>query len=128
MDVKTHELANPNLLGTPIKIVTGKEANVELLAVIEMAVDARGLIHGGFTFGLADYAAMLAVNQPFVVLVGSKCKFLSPVRVGDNMIAQAKVTAINDRRWDVDVDVCVGDERVFTGIFNCYVLDNHVLL
>ena len=30
----------------------------------EMAADDRGLVHGSFTFGLADYAAMLAVNDP----------------------------------------------------------------
>ena len=47
-----------------------------------MAADGRGLVHGGFTFGLADFAAMCAVNDPNVVLGAATCKFLAPVQVG----------------------------------------------
>jgi len=44
-----------------------------------MAADARGLVHGGFTFGLADYAAMLAVNEPTVVLASAQTKLITPL-------------------------------------------------
>jgi acyl-coenzyme A thioesterase PaaI-like protein len=44
-----------------------------------MAADQRGLVHGGFTFGLADYAAMVAVNDPNVVLGAAEVRFLAPV-------------------------------------------------
>src|SRR3990170_3485018 len=79
MEVKTHKLANSSLLGKPVEVVDG-EAIVELRATDDMAVDEKGLIHGGFTFGLADYAAMLAVNHPNVVLGASDVRFLSPVQ------------------------------------------------
>ena len=72
MDIVTHSIANHELLGTSRKVETGREAEVELTATEAMAVDDKGLIHGGFTYGLADYAAMLAVNHPFVVLGGSE--------------------------------------------------------
>jgi acyl-coenzyme A thioesterase PaaI-like protein len=49
-----------------------------------MAVDDRGLVHGGFVFGLADHAAMLAVNDPNVVLGAASTRFLKPVRVGED--------------------------------------------
>lgn len=32
-----------------------------------MAADEYRLVHGGFIFGLADYAVMLAINEPTVV-------------------------------------------------------------
>jgi hypothetical protein len=30
-------------------------------------------------------------------------------------------------RRKVDVDICVDDRKVFSGIFDCHVLDRHVL-
>ena len=127
MEKKTHTLAREGLLGTPLRIVTGKTAEVALTATEEMAVDEKGLIHGGFTFGLADYAAMLAVNHPFVVLGGSECRFLAPVKVGDSMIASAYVEEIKGKRRSVRVDINVGVVKVFTGVFTCFVLEDHVL-
>jgi len=41
-----------------------------------MAADESGLVHGGFIFGLADYAAMLAVNHPDVVLGAAETCFI----------------------------------------------------
>ena len=127
MEKRTHALAREDLLGTPVRIVTGEAAEVALTATEEMAVDERGLIHGGFTFGLADYAAMLAVNHPFVVLGGSECRFLAPVKVGDPMIASASVEETKGKRISVSVDVNVGNVKVFTGVFACFVLEDHVL-
>ena len=64
----------------PVEVVGGSKAIVELTATPEMEADASGLTHGGFTFGLADYAAMLAVNHPNVVLGSAQTKFTSPRR------------------------------------------------
>jgi acyl-coenzyme A thioesterase PaaI-like protein len=127
LEIKTHVLARERLLGTPLRIVTGEAAEVMLTATEEMAVDGRGLIHGGFTFGLADYVAMLAVNHPFVVLGGSECCFLAPVKVGDSMVASARVEETKGRRRSVSVDVSVNDVKAFTGVFACFILEGHVL-
>lgn len=127
MEVKTHRRANPNLLGRLISVRDDAEAVVELEADGEMAVDEKGLIHGGFTFGLADYAAMLAVNHPYVVLASSKVRFLAPVRVGDLMRCRAVVVKREGRRREVAVEVHVGTEKVLTGTMTCYSLDDHVL-
>jgi acyl-coenzyme A thioesterase PaaI-like protein len=93
-----------------------------------MGVDESGLVHGGFTFGLADYAAMTAVNDPFVVLLSSQVKFLRPVRVGDELTARAIVAEKDGRKRKVRVEVFkAGEERVFEGEFSCLILPNHVL-
>ncbi|MGQ9679251.1 MAG: PaaI family thioesterase [Candidatus Bathyarchaeia archaeon] len=127
MEIKTHKLANPNLLGKPIKIVEGVEAIVELQASDEMAVDDYGLIHGGFTFGLADYAAMLAVNHPFVVLGAANIRFLAPVRVGEIMRAKALASQVEGRKIIVSVDVNVNDKHVLKAEMVCFILEKHVL-
>lgn len=87
------------------------EAVVELKAGEEMAVDRRGLIHGGFTFGLADYAAMLAMNHPYVVLGSSQVRFLAPVRIGDVMRGRAEVVKREGRRREVAVEAPWGRRR-----------------
>jgi len=63
------------------------------------------LIHGGFTFGLADYAAMLAVNEPTVVPANATAKFLAPVVVGDRLEAEATVEQTDGKKRTVKVTV-----------------------
>jgi acyl-coenzyme A thioesterase PaaI-like protein len=126
MRVKTHEKADPRLLGTPVLLENGK-AVVELTATTEMAVDDRGLVHGGFTFGLADYAAMLAVNDPLVVLGSADVKFTAPVKAGERMVATGVVESVDRGRRDVSVEVSVGERVVLKGAMACYVLKRHVL-
>ena len=53
-----------DILGIPLRIVTGEAAEVALTSTAEIAVDGKVLIHGGFTFGLADYVTMLTVIIP----------------------------------------------------------------
>lgn len=92
-----------------------------------MVVDAQGLVHGGFIFGLADYAAMLAVNDPYVVLGSAQARFLKPVRRGDRVIARAETIETRGRKHEVRVEAVVGPEAVFEGTFTCIVLERHVL-
>jgi acyl-coenzyme A thioesterase PaaI-like protein len=127
MKILTHKVANPNLLGDPIYIETEKEAKVKLTCTEHMMVDKKGLIHGGFTYGLADYAAMLAINHPNVVLGSSKSRFIAPVKIGDTMTALAKVIESDGRRSLVNVDVHVDTKIVYSGVFTCFTLNNHVL-
>ena len=126
MDARTHLDADPRLCGRPIELGEGC-AQVALDTDESMAVDAQGLIHGGFVFGLADYAAMLAVNDPNVVLGAASTRFLSPVRRGDRVVADARVVGSRGKKREVQVAALVGDSKVFEGTFTCFVLEHHVL-
>jgi acyl-coenzyme A thioesterase PaaI-like protein len=81
-----------------------------------MAVDSFGLIHGGFTFGLADYAAMIAINHPNVVLVSAQIRFVAPVKIGETMRAHALVNKTEGKKSEVNVEVSVGEKKVFFGV------------
>jgi uncharacterized protein (TIGR00369 family) len=102
-------------------------ARVALDAVDSMVVDAQGLVHGGFVFGLADYAAMLAVNDPNVVLGAAQTRFLKPVRRGDRLVANAQTVDARGGKHEVRVEATVNSEKVFEGTFTCFVLERHVL-
>jgi uncharacterized protein (TIGR00369 family) len=102
-------------------------SRIELLLTENMTADESGLIHGGFVFGLADYAAMTAVNHPNVVLGSADVKFLKPLKKGDTVVAEAKVENIAGRKQIVRVTVGNKETIVFEGTFACFVLDKHVL-
>ena len=63
MEPNTHLGINSALCGEVIELTDGG-ATAQLTTTAAMAADDQGLVHGGFVFGLADYAAMLAVNDP----------------------------------------------------------------
>lgn len=123
---RTHLGIDGSLVGEVTAIEEGA-ATAALVATSAMAADARGLVHGGFTFGLADYAAMVAVNDPNVVLGGAHCRFLAPVRVGERMVARAEVTGEKGKKRVVSVRVSVGAQVVLEGELTAYVLEQHVL-
>lgn len=126
----THLAISPRLVGEPLELGPGT-ARAALTLSPEMAADDRGLVHGGFAFGLADYAAMLAVNHPLVVLASSSIKFLAPTRVGERLVAEAKVVEETGRKRRVQVEVRrveeEGEETVASGEFLAVVPDRHVL-
>ena len=126
MKQDTHLAINPRLVGAVEELAPGR-SRVSLTGSGEMAADDRGLVHGGFTFGLADYAAMVAVNDPNVVLGAADCKFLAPVTVGQEMVATAEVAAADGKKRVVEVTVDAGGRPVFQGRFMAFVLPRHVL-
>jgi acyl-coenzyme A thioesterase PaaI-like protein len=102
-------------------------AEVLLHTTQQMAADTQGLVHGGFIFGAADYAAMSAVNDPYVVLGASSSTFIAPVKAGDAVICKATVTTIKGKKAEVEVEAFVNDKLVFKGNFMTFVLPSHVL-
>ena len=126
IELNTHKKINQNLCGKLIEQDTNY-AKVKFEATPEMAVDDEGLIHGGFTFGAADFCAMATVNHPYVVLVSSKSKFLAPVKVGDVVIFESEVIFDDDKKQEIVVRGKIDDIKVYEGVFGSVVLKKHVL-
>ncbi len=125
MQSNTHLLISRQWVGEPISLSEGR-AEVRLSTHPEMVADDRGLVHGGFTFGLADYAAMLAVNDPHVVLGAAETKFLAPVTLGETLVAKAEVMESKGKKRVVRCSIQTS-RLVFEGVFTCFVLAGHVL-
>jgi acyl-coenzyme A thioesterase PaaI-like protein len=154
MRPRTHLALDRRLCGEPLDVAetAAGTARVGLTTLPEMAADAEGLVHGGFLFGLADHAAMLAVNDPHVVLGSAAVRFLRPVAVGERLIAEASCAETAGRKSRVTVEVrrapAAGGDRggadagagtgspssagvpgdtVMSGEFVCFTLDRHPL-
>ena len=126
MQLNTHLNINTSLCGKVTKLQENY-AEVLLHTTQQMAADMQGLVHGGFIFGAADYAAMSAVNDPYVVLGASSSKFIAPVKVGDTVMCKATVVSIKGKKAEVDVEAFVNEKLVFEGNFTTFVLPAHVL-
>lgn len=124
--VRTHLGIDRGLCGQPVALGPGT-ATVRLETTGAMAADDKGLVHGGFVFGAADYAAMLAVNDDKVVLGSADTRFTAPVRVGETVVLVAERKSLRGRKHKVFVSGMVGERQVFEGTFVAYVLDGHVL-
>ena len=122
----THRDIDHELCGEPVEIADDT-ATVRFTATDRMAVDERGLVHGGFVFGLADHAAMLAVDDPNVVLGAAETEFLAPVTVGDTVEATAEIVEVDGKKRIVDTSATVDGGEVFTGRFTAFVPEAHIL-
>ena len=125
-DPDTHLKIDHGLCGEPVSLEAGK-ATARLVTSDQMVVDEMGLVHGGFVFGLADYAAMLAVNDPNVVLGSAEVKFVSPVKVGEEIVATASIAEEKGKKRLLTVRAAVGDRTVLEGTMTAFVLEQHVL-
>jgi uncharacterized protein (TIGR00369 family) len=125
MKIITHQAIDQSLCGRPLEVEAGL-SRIELETLPSMSADASGLVHGGFIFSLADYAAMIAVNHPNVVLGAADVKFLKPVRVGDTVLAEARLQEVQGKKHWVAVSVVQKEKTVFQGMFTCFVLDQHI--
>ncbi len=128
MVIKTHQKINKSLCGKPLSVEDDKFASVELKTTQEMSADEKGLVHGGFIFGAADYCAMLSVNHPNVVLGSAEVKFLKPTKAGEILYFEGIVISKEGKKRKVEV---IGknqkDQIIFKGNFICFILDKHVL-
>jgi acyl-CoA thioesterase len=124
--LNTHESINTSYSGDIMKLEHGY-SKVLLETSEVMRADDVGLVHGGFIFSAADYAAMAAVNEPNVVLAACNCLFLAPVRVGDSVTFEATEHQKEGRKRNVTVRGFVHDIKVFEGEFKTVVTERHVL-
>ncbi len=126
MKQNTHLEINNRLSGEILNL-NQNYSKVQLHTLSEMRVDKKGLIHGGFIFSLADFAAMVAINHPNVVLGGANVRFLKPVREGDILIAEAQLSKKEGKKSIVDVEIKCSNEIVFNGEFICFTPDTYIL-
>lgn len=125
-DLKTHIRIKSALVGNLVELAKNT-SKVVLQTTNEMSVDEFGLIHSGFLFGSAEYAAVAAVNEPNVVIIGCRSKFFAPAKVGDLVTFEAKGRFEDARKREIKVIGMINEIKVFEGIFQAVLLERHIL-
>ena len=126
LELNTHTEIDRKYSGNLVELDKGY-AKVVLETTKEMVVDKEGLIHGGFIFSAADFAAMAAVNEKNVVLVSSQCRFLAPAQLGDVIVFEAREEFKNKKKQNIRVIGKVKDIKIFEAEMGTVVLNQHVL-
>lgn len=124
--LKASTLINQNLVGVLDEIRDG-EAVVKFTCTEDMVVDQKGLIHSGFIFSSANYAAIAAINHQNAILAVSKANFLAPAALNDILTFRAKAMQTEARKRVVEVVGYLQDVKVFEAEFAVVVLERHVL-
>jgi len=125
-DLLTHSKIKSSFVGSLTKLEKSI-SKVALQTTNEMVVDEFGLIHNGFIFGSAEYAAIAAVNQANVVIIGCRAKFFAPAKLGDIIEFEAKGRFEEARKREIKVVGRINEIKVFEGIFQAILLENHIL-
>mgnify|MGYP000676557252 CR=1 FL=1 len=123
--LKTHQSVKPNLFGNITQLEKGY-AKINLLSTDDMVVDELGLVHSGFIFSSADYAAAAAVNEENVIIIGAKTSFLAPAKIGDLIEFEAKAKFEDSRKREITVTGKINDIKIFEGVFHAVVLEKHI--
>lgn len=124
--LRSHYSINQNLVGVLDELSEGY-AKVFFTATEDMVVDKRGMIHTGFIFGSANFAAMAAINAPTAVLAVSKTNFLAPLSVNDEAYFEATALQKDTRKRNIMVVGYYNNIKFFEGEFTVVVLDHHPL-
>ncbi len=123
--IVTHKNLN-RLYSGDVVVLEKNYAKVSFTTTTEMVTDELGLIHSAFVFSPADYAAVMSINEPNTVIIGSKVSFLAPAKVGDVIDFEAKVNFEDSRKREVDVVGKVNEVKIFQGTFYAVVLEKHI--
>ncbi|MBZ7927958.1 hypothetical protein ACD575_07230 [Campylobacter sp. LH-2024] len=117
---------NTSVAGTIIEIDKNFAKSI-LITTNDMVVDEHGLIFDAFIFAAANYVAQAAINKEFSVVIGSKCFFYAPLKIGD--VLQLEAHALFDetsKKRDVRVIGYTKDIKMFEGTIQIVTTDEHI--
>lgn len=91
-----------------------------------MIMDESKMIHAGFVFNSASFAAMAAINKKYSVLIAADVKFLAPIELGHEVIFKAESIQSDTKKCEVKVEGYLLDIKIFDSIFHIAVFDKKI--
>lgn len=113
------------LVGNIVKM-TYEEVITKFVPTKQMISDESNLIHSGFIFNAANYAAMCLVNQSHAITIGSEVEFLAPVEFEQEMMFLATVKQSNNKKFEINVKGTLLDIKIFEAIFHIAVFEKQL--
>ncbi len=116
---------NTSLAGTIIEL--DKNFAKSILITTSDMVDEQGLVFDAFIFAAANYVAQASINKEFSVVIGSKCFFYAPLKLGD--VLELEAHALFDetsKKRDVKVVGHVKEIKMFEATIQVVSIDEHI--
>ncbi|TKX31182.1 hypothetical protein [Campylobacter aviculae] len=117
---------NTSLTGTIVELDKNFAKSI-LVTTNDMVVDDHGLIFDAFIFAAANYVAQAAINKEFSVVIGSKCFFYAPLKIGDVLELEAR--ALFDetsKKRDVKVVGYTKEIKMFEATIQIVTTEEHI--
>ncbi|MDO7252434.1 PaaI family thioesterase [Helicobacter cappadocius] len=89
----------------------------------ESMISDENMIHNGFVFNAASYAALCAINRKNSIIIGSEVKFFAPIELGHEIIFQANAIQSESKKTEVKVEGFLLDIKIFDGTFYVVIFD-----
>lgn len=117
---------NTSLAGTIIELDKNFAKSI-LITTSDMVVDEQGLVFDAFIFAAANYVAQASINKEFSVVIGSKCFFYAPLKLGD--VLELEAHALFDetsKKREVKVVGHVKEIKMFEATIQVVSIDEHI--
>ncbi|EJJ7410926.1 hypothetical protein NJL15_001418 [Campylobacter coli] len=117
---------NTSLAGTIIELDKNFAKSI-LITTSDMVVDEQGLVFDAFIFAAANYVAQASINKEFSVVIGSKCFFYAPLKLGD--VLELEAHALFDetsKKRDVKVVGHAKEIKMFEATIQVVSTDEHI--
>lgn len=124
-ELKTSPNIKLNLSGVVVALEPN-HAKTHFFATNDMVVDGEGLVHSGFVFSAASYAALASINETHSVLIGAKIHFYAPTRVNEMIEFDATAHFNESKKREVRVFGKTKDIKIFEETFQVIVLEDHI--
>lgn len=119
---RVRSLGQKEIIGELIDVELGKSAISSLEIVPDMAFQKTGIARGNYIFAQADSLAICVIDAENVVTGIANLKFKRPARVGEKLIAKARVIREKGNKSVVLVETRAGGEEIFRGKFLVFAL------
>ena len=111
--------------GNITKLAKGK-TTVRFVPDEHMVMDRserNQLIHSGYIFNAAAYAAMVTINKRHSIMIACDVKFLAPIELGHEMFFHAQSLQDDSKKCEVKVEGSLLDIKIFDALFHIAVFD-----
>ncbi|MDR2174363.1 MAG: transcription factor FapR [Synergistaceae bacterium] len=120
---KLRSLSRSDLVGDLLELEPNRWALSVLRSTREMALRATDILWDHYIYAQASSLAAAVIEAASVVVASMRGEYRARARVGDVLVARAKVGVGKDDRYIVSVRTRVGDTEIFVGRFIAEVLN-----
>jgi hypothetical protein len=120
---KLRSLSRSDLVGDLLELEPNRWALSVLRTTREMALRATDILWDHYIYAQASSLAAAVIEAAAVVVGSMRGEYRARARVGDVLVARAKVGVGKDDRYIVSVRTRVGDTEIFVGRFIAEILN-----
>ena len=114
---KVKTLSKAEIIGELIDLELNNSGISYLVTDESMVFEKSQVVKGYHIFSMAESLALAVIDVPVAIAGVANLKYHIPVRVGEKLIAKAKVTKIEDEDYYVHVTINVRNDQVFRSKF-----------